>query len=145
MRANRVLATLLTFFCLTCAAFGQRFFVLSWAEGDLNSDGVPERVFVVSPQSPDPTNARSEKLLVVMEYRKKVYRKAFSVPIRSGFFCKSSTDRLASPHADFWGVRYLPPTEGKPARMKVTFTPGSGDFFTVVHDGTKYRTEDSGD
>jgi hypothetical protein len=80
-----------------------------------------------------------------MEYSQKGYRKVFSMPIRSGFFCKTSMDRLTSAHADFWGLRYLPPAQGEPARMKLTFTPGSGEFFTLVHDGTKYRTESSGD
>ena len=141
----RTLAFLLIWNSLLVVASAQNYFVLSRAEGDLNSDGVPERVFVVSPQSPDPTNSRSEKLLLVMEYHQKSYRKAFSMPIKIGFFCKTTMAHLTSAYADYWGLSYLPPAQGQPARMKLVFTPGSGEFCTLVHDGAKYRIEGSGD
>lgn len=142
MKALRALGAVLV---LSMSAMAQNYFLLSWAEGDLNSDGVPERVFLVSTQSADPSNARSEKLLLLMEYHQNGYRKAFSMPIRSGFFCKTPQLRLTSASADFWGLQYLAPAQGKPARFKVTFTPGSGEFFTIIHDGTTYRSESSGD
>ncbi len=135
----------LTLLCITLSAWAQNLFVLSWAEGDLNSDGVPERVFLTSSQSSDPANARSEKQLLVMEYRDQRYQKAFQMPIRGNFWCKSPALRLTSPVADFWGLQYLPPALGEPARVKLTFTPGSGEFLTIVHDGSTYRSQSSGD
>lgn len=135
----------LLFVCLTLTASAQNTFLLDWAEGDLNGDGVPERVFLVSPQSSDPANPRSKKQLLVMEYHNQAYRQVFQKSIEAPFFCKTPLLRLNSAYADFWGLQYLPPNEGKAARIKVTFTPGSGEFFTLIHDGQRYRAESSGD
>lgn len=135
----------LLFLCLTVSASAQNFFILDWAEGDLTGDGVPERVYLVSSQSSDPAHPSSKKQLLVMEYHKQAYRQVFQKSVQAPFFCKSDMQRLNSAYADVWGLQFLPPNEGQPARFKVTFTPGSGEFFTLLHDGQRYRTESSGD
>lgn len=135
----------LLFLSLTLSASAQNLFLLDWAEGDLTGDGIPERVFLVSTQSSDAANPRSKKQLLVMEYHNQTYRQAFQKTIEAPFFCKSTLQRLNSADADFWGLHYLPPNQGQQARIKVTFTPGSGEFFTLLHDGQRYRTESSGD
>ena len=136
---------MLFFLCLTLSASAQNFFLLDWAEGDLTGDGVPERVFLVSPQSSDPNHASSKKQLLVMEYHKQAYRKVFQQSVDVPFFCKSNMQRLSSAYADHWGLQFLPPNEGQSARFKVIITPGSGEFFTLFHDGQRYRVEGSGD
>ena len=80
-----------------------------------------------------------------MEYHNQAYRQVFKKSVEASFFCKSTLQRLNSAYADFWGLQYLAPNEGKSARIKVTFTPGSGEFFLLIHDGDQYRIESSGD
>lgn len=130
---------------LASIALSQSLYVLAWTEGDLNSDGVPERVFIVSPHSSDPANQKSSKFLVVMEYHNHLYQEAFQMPIKAGFLCRTTTDHMSAPVADIWGLHYLPPAGGEQARVKVTFTPGSGEFFFLLHDGQGYRVQSSGD
>jgi hypothetical protein len=133
------------FLALLAGALAQPLFVLDWVEGDLNGDGVPERVMLVSPDSSDPAHPRSRKQLLVMAYHKQSYRQVFHKNLEAGFFCKSFKEKLTQPQADFWGLHFLGPHLGLPPRVKVVFTPGSGEFFTLVHDGSHYQIESSGD
>lgn len=130
---------------LAASALAQSLYVLDWTEGDLNGDGVPERVLLVSPDSSDPAHPRSRKQLLVMEYHQKSYRQVFQKNIEAGFFCKTFKQRLSSAQADFWGLHFVGPELGQNPRVKVVFTPGSGEFFTLVHDGKSYQIESSGD
>ena len=137
-----------TMFCLglTVQAHAQTGFLLSWTEGDLNGDRVPERVLLVSPDSADPTNVKSRKKLVVLQRKGERYQSVFEWPIANGVvFTTKASERLLSPFADFWGLSYRPAKPGYKPSARLCFTPGSGEFVNLVFDGKKYQIQGSGD
>lgn len=138
------LALLLVLAVTPC--FGQNLYLLSWAEGDLDGDGVPERAVLVSPDSADPTNAKTRKMLLVLRYRDGKYQQALKWPIQGpvGFYAKLH-DRHLGPKADFWGLSFHPPVGGRDPSFKLTFSPGSGEFVEVVSDGKGLHVKGSGD
>ena len=139
-------ATLALLLLLAVPSLAQNLYLLSWAEGDLDGDGVPERVVLVSPDSADPTNAKSRKTMLLLRYQDGKYQQALKWPIQGpvGFQVKLF-DRHLSPQADFWGLSYHPPTAGRDPFFKLTFSPGSGEFVQVVSSPTGFQVQGSGD
>jgi hypothetical protein len=140
-----VLRSLLLLALLFGQALAQDHFLLSWAEGDLDGDGVPERAVLVSPDSSDPGSTSSRKYLVVLRHRDGRYEKALTWPMESVSFYTRLRERHLGPQADFWGLSFHPPIEGRDASFKLTFTPGSGEFVQVVSREGDFLVTGSGD
>lgn len=142
---NIVLRTLMILALFAGQALAQDHFLLSWAEGDLDGDGVPERAVLVSPDSPDPASPDSRKYLVVLRHREGRYEKALTWPMESVAFYTRLHERHLGPRPDFWGLSFHPPVEGGQASFTLTFTPGSGEFVQVVSHDSGFVVTGSGD
>lgn len=126
---------------LTLAAAAQDVYVLNWLEADLDGDKVPERVLVVSSESPDP-NAKARKELRVMKRKGGKLVTVHKLPLDdSSFNTKMGSWQLEEPATKMWGLNY----ETKGRRVLVCFTPNSGEFFWLFWNGKAYVTESSGD
>lgn len=134
----RILSLLLL---LTLAAAAQDVYVLNWLEADLDGDKVPERVLVVSADSPDP-NAKARKELRVMKRKGGKMVTVHKMPLNdASFTSKMGMWQLEEPATKLWGLNY----EAATKRVLVCFTPNSGEFFWLKWNGKAYVTESSGD
>lgn len=122
---NIVLRTLMALVLFAGQALAQDHFLLSWAEGDLDGDGVTERAVLVSPDSPNPGSSDSHKYLVVLRYREGRYEKALTRPMESLAFYTRLHERHLDPQPDFWGLSFHPPVEGRPASFRRISEDGS--------------------
>lgn len=124
----------------------QNHYLLSWSEGDLDGDGVPERVLLVSPESADPGHSESRKFLMVMQYRDGRYEKVLTWPVPPPVaFQTRLWERHTDPRADFWGLSFHPAELGRDPYFRLTFTPGSGEFVQVIWRDGRPLVEGSGD
>jgi hypothetical protein len=120
--------------------------LLSWVEGDLDEDRVPERVLLVSPDSADPTQAKSRKKLLVLQRKGQQYRKVYEWSVTDGVPFQTKVDsRMFDGWADFWGLSYHRKTASRSARVKLCFTPGGGEFVDLMHDQKGFFVVGSGD
>ena len=139
----RILLVLLLL--LSAPSWAQDVSVLSWAEGDLDGDRVAERILIVSPDSPNPTDVKSRKELRILKRKGDRYVQVYKMPIQAAFSQKVSAWQYEEPGTKLWGLNYEPAAGGRKAAVMVCFTPSSGEYFRLVFDGKTYRVQPSGD
>jgi len=129
------------FLALTLTAVAQDVYVLNWLQVDLDGDKVPERVLVVSPDSPDP-NAKARKELRVMKRKGGQFVTVHKMSLDDASFnSKMGAWQLEEPATQLWGLNW----DAKKRALLVCFTPNSGEFFWLRWNGKAYVTESSGD
>ena len=143
--SKKMLLSLAT--CLICLASPVHaqgeLFILDSAQADLDGDRVPERILLLSPDSPDPSHRKSKKELRILKQKGDRYQTVYTMPIRSGFATKTMPWQFEDTASKLWGLQI---EAGKPrARLWVVFATSSGDFFRLVFDGKTYHVESSGD
>lgn len=116
-------------------------FVIYSLDTDMDGDGTPERLLVLSHQSPDPSKAGPKKFLVMKkngETYKTVYRDSFD----ASFYTKLVPFQWEGVDNAMPGISTRRFEGQKYPAIWVVFTPSSSDFLSYTFNGTSYKRDE---